>query len=634
MKLMFKYTQGGQSKRLLIEATDTGITFNYSEFMYKSSSVYYGWKDIISPGYGKYYCQQGDSWLEQYHAGSLSSVFNFTGENTMKLSASDSFHGSGTNQWSNGIELTYGEDDGTCEFSWYTFTEYTPDPVSHIVSGGLFDFCPDGNTSYKYGTAYPYGSAVGYGNIYTTESAPSISFWTAKMYDDYNTGREEYHKTFDVLVIAISESVYEGSIQRAMFTIVDMRLLNGADIIKPSKSTAKGNTPMGFRGDRNDESDSDTVSTIGWGLDTAFVNSGSHGVQLFRINSQGVVTQYNTLYNCFWNENFWDGYRNAKWSPLSGVLSFHIMPCEPTKSTGEATTFTLDQQIRICGLDLKYVVDPGPPITYLSATGDVPANSKAQITTDIFNIKEYTESFLDWGSNTRVRFRLPFIGTVPIEVSKVMDGGIFAKYNIDFLNGNCLVQIYTIPSIDVMGTENDWNSTYGGCVCMIGEYTGNCAYKLNFAGNDHGGNYAAGYYGGIASSAMNDFLDRDNDPWDFVTSMLKSTVGGFVDYKIRSKHNTHIVPAVANSSVMGMMIPAVIIDRPIDLTPLDGDGEATVYEYFNGRPAASGGTVKDYKGLDTGSGLFIKGILHADTLYATENEKQEIERAFAKGVYI
>ena len=628
MMLMFKYQQGGESKRLLINAEETGITFNYSEFMYKSSTEYYGWKDITASGYGKYYCQQGDSWLEQYHAGSLSSVFNFTGENVMKLTGSDSFHGSGTDQWSNGIEMTYGENGGTCKFSWYTFTDYTPDPVSYIVSGGLFDFCPDGDTIHKYGTAYPSGSASGYGNVYTTESAPSIAFWTAKMYDDYNTDREEYHKTFDVLIIAISASTYEGSTQRAMFTIVDMRLLNGANQIKPSKSTAKGNTPMGFRGDRNDHSDSDIESHIGLGFREMFTG-GEHGVRIKQLGHDQVQVFYNTL----WQDDLWENFQQWKWNPIGCILGLQLMPCDPEYVA------SADSNISIAGYEMKY--EDGETTVY--AQGKSCANYR-EISTRIFNPKEYSGSFLDWGKYTTAVFRLPFVGMIPIDISKIRSGGVFAKYNIDFYTGNCLVQIYTIPSKDVMGEEGDWDEDYGGCLCMIGQYAGNCAHKIAVSGNDYGAGQVMGSIvsavtstASIAANVAGGQIIGGRMGERMSAYGILGGVGGIanaVGNAFMARHNISIIPATPNADTLGMMEPALILERPIDLTPLDEEGEATVYEHFNGRSSCCGGTVKDYKELDDGNGVYIAGVIHADLKYATENEKQEIERAFAKGVYI
>ena len=107
----------------------------------------------------------------------------------------------------------------------------------------------------------------------------------------------------------------------------------------------------------------------------------------------------------------------------------------------------------------------------------------------------------------------------------------------------------------------------------------------------------------------------------------------YIDYNVRKKHNVNVIPAAANVCTMGMMIPALILDRPIDITPLSPDVRATVYGEFAGRPAASGGTVKDYAELGDGN-IYIKGIIHADTLYATDDEKRQIEKAFAKGVYV
>lgn len=635
MTFNFKYEDSGEIKTLSVGVKETGIHFNRSEAVI--ASTYRTYLKPVTHGDETYYMLEQINFSYAYtrlsgfsntaFRNNVNSAIDWTDE-SCQLVATSGMHNFGRNESGNYYqEITYG-DGGSCYLQFFIWTN-PETQQSYVANAGFGGFRPHGTNGWIAVASTAYSNLI---DDSTHSVRPNIMLLKATMTDDDELS-PYYNQDFDVIIIV--RKVYSGSSEENWIMIADERLFTGARRNDPSKSTARGNTPNGFRGTRSDASDSDTESHIGSTLDTAFVNQGSHGVKLFRISTSGIESQYDVLYNCFWNENFWDGYRNAKWNPLSGVLSFHIMPCDPTDTNGLPTAFSLNEPISICGLALKYVTEPGPPIIELKARGDMPYNSKAQLRTKIFEVGEYSHSFLDWGSNTRVRFRLPFIGTVPIEVSKIMDGGIFAKYNIDFLNGNCLVQIYTIPSKDVMGTEDDWDETYGGCLCMIGEYTGNCAYKLNFAGNDHGGNYAAGYIGGVASSIMNNFPDNEDNNWrDFITSTVGSVVGGYVNYKIRSKHQTHVIPAVANASPMGMLIPALIIERPIDLTPLDENGDATIYESMNGRPAASGGNVKDYKSLDTGEGIFIKGILHADTLYATEDEKRQIERAFAKGVYL
>lgn len=651
MELIFQYESEGLPKTLVQQVKETNLTFNFSVLQSWGTIAEPTWLDWQELNGVKYITQRRRSVgaeIEPY----TKFIFLPTSVNTalapladwtdttyqmVLQSGMDNFVGDVFK--SNSYKVVHcGEGMVNINFGLTTIHEGETD-IPAYVNSGIAGLNP---TQYPEGGMIPQtliqaSSSEGYGVLNDNYSRrPNLMFLHVTIHDDV-VSSETYGEDFDVIAVLRSEYDVTPPTCYSKICFIDKRLFGESEPMpeKPTKSTAKGNTPNGFRGGRDDHSDSDTVSTIGTGLDTAFVNTGTHGVKLYRIDASssgvGVPSQYDDLYNCFWSENFWDKYRNAKWSPLSGVISLHMMPCDPTDAKGRPATFTTNQQIYIAGQELSYVYEPGPPVVEIHAHGDVPDHSKAQIFTKTFHPLEYTHSFLDWGANTRARLRLPFIGVVPVEISKIMEGGLFAKYNIDFLTGNCLVQVYTVPSKDVMGEEGDWDEDYGGCVCLIAEYSGNCAQKLNFAGNDYGGNYAAGYVGGIASTALS---QEHEGVENFVNHMGYSIIGGYLDYRIRSKHHIYNIPATANVSTMGMMIPALIIDRPIDITPLDENGNATVFESFNGRPAASGGTVKDYKSLDTGEGIFIKGILHADTLYATEDEKRQIESAFAKGVYI
>lgn len=648
MVFQFEYEKDGQRGYLNINVTETGQTFNYSQIggKVRTGSYCSGWLPMetantfksTEPRYFGSINYKNNNYLNAYPATFWTLIQHWDGENVMVINPDDEgLWGDYDSQLGHRapLELFITVRDvrrQVCQILWgYENVEDPLHPgqyIPNVYTCSVHQFITEDFPNYPIMSLNDTNRRPMTSWIPDT-FIPKVSFWLITIHDDI-VGSVSYGEDFDVLVCSYNDTI------SSRFTCVDLRALNGAEIKPiPSKSTTQGNTPNGFRGGRDDHSDSDTVSTIGTGLDTAFVNTGIHGVRLYRINAAssgiGVPSQYDDLYNCFWSENFWDKYRNAKWSPLSGVISLHMMPCDPTDADGRSATFTTNQQIYVAGQELRYVYEPGPPLVEIHAYGDVPDHSKAQICTKIFHPLEYSHSFLDWGANTRARLRLPFIGVVPVEISKIMEGGIFAKYNIDFLTGNCLVQVYTVPSKDVMGEEGDWDEDYGGCVCLIAEYSGNCAQKLNFAGNDYGGNYAAGYVGGIASTALSH--EREGVE-NFINHMGYSIIGGYLDYRIRSKHHIYNIPATANVSTMGMMIPALIIDRPIDITPLDENGNATVFENFNGRPAASGGLVKDYKSFDMGEGIFIKGILHADTLYATEDEKRQIERAFAKGVYL
>ena len=622
MTFNFKYEDAGEIRTLSVGVKESGIHFNRSEAVI--ASTYRTYLKLVTHGDESYYMLEQINFSYAYtplsgfsntaFRNNVSSAIDWTDE-SCQIVATSGMHNFGRNESGHYYqEITYG-DGGSCYLQFFIWTN-PETQQSYVANAGFSGFKPHGTNSFIALTQTAMSNLI---DDSTHSIRPNIMLLKATMTDDIESS-PYYNQDFDVIIIV--RKVYSGANEQNHIMIADERLFTGARRNDPSKSTAKGNTPNGFRGGRDDHSDSDTESHIGSAINS-LVNYGNHGVRLYRLGSGNI----DIMYECLWSDSFWDKWNNAKWNPLSGILALQAMPCEPD------ATFTNAQEVFVCGKRLDYHPDASTTvITY----GDVPDNSTAEKSTKIFRPKEYSGSFLDWSSFTSVKFRLPFIGIVPVDVSKIMNGGIFAKYNIDFLTGNCLVQIYTIPSTDVMGTETDWDEDYGGCLCMIGQYAGNCAHKLTISGTDFGGGQVMG---SVVSSVMSIGTAAIAAATGVVAPEV-AAIGGAVSVigntakASMAQHHNQVIPATPNADTMGMLVPALIIERPIDITPLDGNGDATIYEYMNGRPAASGGTVKDYKSLDTGEGIFIKGILHADTLYATEDEKRQIERAFAKGVYL
>lgn len=636
MVFQFEYEKDGQRGYLNINVTETGQSFNYSEVGFGIiGEALIGWLPLQSGSQFKqdlprYFGSTGGRQYNVRVPNALKTLITpLDGENVLILEKDMQYFGD------------YDAYNHRTPLDLYIYTEGVRKNVCSVLFG--YEEIDDPEhpgqmipSTYRAGL-YSFATPVAefpnprvyVGNLlnnnllpvnsYSETGKPCFSFWMITVHDDI-VGSVTYGDDFDVLVISYTFTD-NSSVVNPIY--VDARLLNGAEIKPiPSKSTTQGNTPNGFRGGRDDHSDSDTESHIGSAINS-LVNYGNHGVRLYRLGSGNI----DIMYECLWSDSFWDKWNNAKWNPLSGILALQAMPCEPD------ATFTNAQEVFVCGKRLDYHPDLGSDvITY----GDVPDNSTAEKRTKIFRPKEYSGSFLDWSAFTSVKFRLPFIGIVPVDVSKIMDGGVFAKYNIDFLTGNCLVQIYTIPSTEVMGTDEDWDETYGGCLCMIGQYAGNCAHKLTISGTDFGGGQVIGSVVSAVMSVGTAALAAATGvvaPEAAVIGGAMGVIGNTAKASMAQHHN-QVIPATPNADTMGMLVPALIIERPIDITPLDENGNATPYEFFNGRPAASGGTVKDYKDFDTGEGIFIKGIIHADTLYATEDEKRQIERAFAKGVYL
>lgn len=622
MTFNFKYEDAGEIRTLSVGVKETGIHFNRSEATI--ASTYRTSLKPVTHGDETYYMLEQINFSYAYtplsgfsntaFRNNFNSAIDWTDE-SCQIIASSGMHNFGRNESGHYYqEITYG-DGGSCSLQFFIYTN-PETQQSYVANGGFGGFKPHGANGWVALASNAQSNLI---DDLAHSVRPNIMLLKATMTDDDATS-PNYEQDFDVIIIV--RKVYSGATEQNYIMIADERLFTGARRNDPSKSTAKGNTPNGFRGTRSDASDSDTESHIGSAINS-LVNYGNHGVRLYRLGSGNI----DIMYECLWSDSFWDKWNNAKWNPLSGILALQAMPCEPD------ATFTNAQEVFVCGKRLDYHPDASTTvITY----GDMPDNSTAEKRTKIFRPKEYSGSFLDWSAFTSVKFRLPFIGIVPVDVSKIMDGGIFAKYNIDFLTGNCLVQIYTIPSTDVMGTETDWDETYGGCLCMIGQYAGNCAHKLTISGTDFGGGQVMGSVVSAVMSVGTAALAAATGvvaPEAAVIAGAMGVIGNTAKASMAQHHN-QVIPATPNADTMGMLVPALIIERPIDITPLDENGDATIYEYMNGRPAASGGTVKDYKSLDTGEGIFIKGILHADTLYATEDEKRQIESAFAKGVYL
>lgn len=654
MKFYFKYTVGHQEKILEVNAKDTSVVLEKSWLNYWGPDSNYrvcGWQRMT--GYtDDFYVQ-----IARY-GGDCYAPWSYLNIRTASQNVATALSNAGVPDWTDATYQLVLEDmtheflnaqdiadndihsysyqvlkignTGSCKFNFAKKTVYEQStPVTKFANKAFAGFDPYHNDGSVTGfITYPdqTQSAIVYDS---TLREPNLYFAVVKVHDDEQNS-PHYNETVDVVVIF--RSVYMDGYTPPVgseICFVDARLFDVVEPkVEPTKSTTRGNTPNGFRGDRNDGSDSDTESHIGLGFREMF-SGGEHGVRVKQLDHD----QVQVFYNCLWQQDLWENFQQWKWNPIGCVLSLQLMPCEPEYVATNASN------IKLGGYEMKY---ENSGLTVYSQ-GKSCANYR-EIRTKIFHPEEYSGSFLDWGNNTSISFRLPFIGVVPIDTSKVMNGGIFAKYNIDFYTGNCLAQIYTIPEKSVMGTDGDWDETYGGCLCMIAQYAGNCAHKIAVSGNDYGAGQVVGaIVDGVSSAAsivtgiaaarhVPAFFGQKGMMAHSIASGVNGIVGA-IGSGFMSRHNISVIPASPNADTLGMMIPALIIERPIDITPLSPDNKATVYGEFAGRPAASGGTVKDYSELGDGN-IFVQGIIHADVLYATESEKQEIEQGFAKGMYV
>lgn len=622
--MLLNFTTAG-GRIFTVEAEKTEIAFNYSQMQNLSQGrgfiwqritghdeLYYGKDEYHTGWYGSTSVQDVNTLIHTYHIGESNVI-------TMSVNPSDQFYGKDAEQNKDGVVM-FTNDNSNFKFSFFTRLEYVAgEQISVAHCGAFFLVNPYGYS----GTTQTGLNGNACQNMYKyetdTDKIPAMSFWILTMHDDIQSSAT-YGEDFEILMICVRGGVLGGGASFPdTFNFYDMRLFKGVDIRTPSKSTTRGNSPTGWTGGRSDRSDSDTESHIGTAL-RAFVNNFEYGTHLYRLSHN----QMQDFFTYLWSDNIWDSSDRETNNPIRGVISLHHMPTHVTAKG-------VQECVKLCGKQAVIYGTGG--IFAQQVMADVAAENKVELKTKVFHPEGYSDSFLDWGGNTRIKFRLPFIGVVPVNANAIMDGGIFAKYNIDFITGNCLVQIYTIPQKAVMGTDEDWSETYSGCLVMLAQYAGNCAHKLNVSTCDFGGATAMGSIvssvvsiGTVAAGALTE------NPMLMLAgagATLKSGTNAAMTHE-----NMSVIGATPNADTMGIMVPALIIERPIDLTPLDDQGRGKRYQDFVGRPAASGGKVKDYKvGFEDGQ-VFIQGILHADTLYATEAEKKEIEAGFAKGMYV
>ena len=617
--MLLNFTTAG-GRIFTVEAEETGITFNYSQMQNVQSGRGFMWQQITghdelyyakdgwsSEWYGSVNVQDINTLIHTYHIGESNVI-------TMSVNPDEQFYGKDAEQNIDGVVM-FTNDNSNFKFSFFTRLEYIAgEQVSVAHCGGFFLVNPYGYS----GTTQIGLNANPCQNMYKYETdadkIPAMSFWILTMHDDIQSSAT-YGEDFEILMVCVRGGVLGGGASYYdVFNFYDMRLFKGVDIRTPSKSTTRGNSPTGWTGGRSDRSDSDTESHIGTALRMA--NTTTYGLHFYRLQQQHLEW----FMECLWSDTFWDNVKRSSWNPLRGVISLHNLPV--SLNVGNETVIT------VCG---KKCVTPtmhhGATACYAFPVTD----DKWEGSTKNLIPAEYSGSFLDW-SMTKAKVRLPFIGIVPIDISLIMtsdgyNGGLYVKYNIDCITGNCLAQIYVRPQN--MGDNGD-----GGCLMMIGQYSGNCAYKHTISTSDFGGGTA---FGSIVSAVANVGIGA-------ITSAasgnpLPLAIGAVSGVKnltsaATAQYNNQVQTATPNADCMGMLVPALIIERPIDITPVDEQGRATRYQNYVGRPAASGGKVKDYKVGYADGQVFIQGILHADTLYATESEKKEIEAGFAKGMYV
>lgn len=573
MKLRFRYSISGESYVFDIEPRETAVSVTLDSLRNVGGTGYgyakrtYGTKEYIAknPNFDGYE-------LLLYWPASMTAAIDFTDTaHCYELHVNNMLYDHSKNIDSltryDGQEMTFDDAAGKIDVTFFVRTEIIGgEPVSRWHGGGIFNVRPSGSNNPVF------GAPSNIQGTYTTDAdkIPRMYFCTVTVTD----GDDSYKCLY--VAIRGSDPGYN-----TVAYLFDVRMFDGSGA-KPAPPDQKKNvTPWGYTGTWNYSSTSDTVEApTGY----SFVNRWAHGIRLYWVNDNNVEGLMQDLYGA----TLIDMLNSAKYKLITGIICLHKIPLTPDHGTTESPTIfgkrLGSNLLNTCSKITKQVYTiPGSPVT----------------------LEGISQSAFDYSRYSSLHVRLPFIGTVPIDIDAVMDGTIRTVYHIDILTGNCMAQVFC-------------RNSSNGAEILLFQGGGNCAIPIPYSGNDQGGFKQLGAFAGVAAGVVASVASGG------AALPLIGTVGSAAGaIGTPAATTAHYTPT--EISTLGSKKVCYILETH---KPLLTD----TYSSVNGFPASSGAagdTVSTY----SGSGL-LTGLLHADISGATDSEKAAIEAAFKEGVIV
>ena len=215
--------------------------------------------------------------------------------------------------------------------------------------------------------------------------------------------------------------------------------------------------------------------------------------------------------------------------------------------------------------------------------------SEQYVTVDCGSVdmQEYFGNVFDYSPYTEISIYLPFIGIRQLDPSDVMRSTISVKYHIDVLTGACLAEV------------NVQRDASGGTLYT---FSGDAAVQYPVS---------SGSYMGIVSGLI-------GVATSLVSGNMLPALGGATRLHTNVERSGSFT---GNSGAMGSKVPYIIISRP-------QTAMANKFETLSGYPSNT------YTPLSACKGFTQVKYCHVENLYATETEKNEIERMLKEGVIL
>lgn len=355
-------------------------------------------------------------------------------------------------------------------------------------------------------------------------------------------------------------------------------------------SKNKNVTPGGYGGSRGLQNNDRVPESMFSGINIINLSQSTAGIHVYELT----LNQCDAFQNKLWDKitSFWTSQLKGC-NPIQGILSFHYLPVSPPSRYDEHVT-----GVRVAGGTL----DLGSGINLVTAQMfDIGGDNW---TLDLNADEDFTQSFLDYAPYIIATLELPFIGQVPMDINKIMDGKLSVRYIFDVLTGNCMAEVYIQ---DRTGNK-----------CLYGRYGGNASYQIPLTGDVNGGHALPSIFAGAATAGMG--LATSN-PIAVLSGVSSALQGNQAEMGQVGTLSTNI------GCLAGDLRVRLHLTIKDDLTIMEGSKDKL--QEILGLPSGCYGHVSDF------TDNYVQGEIYVDQLTsATDAEKEAIKAIFESGVYV
>lgn len=348
--------------------------------------------------------------------------------------------------------------------------------------------------------------------------------------------------------------------------------------------------PSTSRGDHIGTLASDIATAARSRLDAFF--TGANGFKIHQILPADIPDIYGALYST----SFIQRYQNTLYSPLSAVLSMHMLPAALV-DTASATT---SSDLTLSGYNITSQVShtqyPELPTMHAHHVGSVDIDA--------------TDTYLDYAPYTNAYLHLPYIGVLTLDINAIASGTLSVDYITDVITGNVTALITC--------TDRDGH-TQPKYVAQ-----GNAAYSLPmFAVNQDGASV-----GKIVSSGIGVAMSALSGNAAGVMGGAAGIVSGAFDAAM-ARSNTQITGAFAGNA--GMISDTMVwmeIVRPQWCDPQH-------YQLIRGIPSQLSGTIAEFNEYGDGYAGYLRVLdIDMDGIQAMDDELMQIEQILRAGIFV